>query len=445
MNKLKRINFADIDPAKIRYNDSGGIEIEGVIIKAGVFKYNLGRTTVSEWIPEEELAAAGTMSTLKVIPLTNEHPEDMVNAENFKAVTVGFVTSARLSEGKVVADVIVNDKSAMEAILNGKQQLSAGYFVDLVKADGMTPEGERYDYVQTNIRYNHCSLVKVGRCGPDVALRLNSEGNQLMEIKNVIVEEDGKYCVKSEDGTESFGCYATEAEAAERLKEIHGFKDAETDNKQTNASDSANIDRSPSDAISVVQELEGKKEELNDNISIDNVQDQNVNEEYSEDVESPAEEDAEDVGEDLVNWLASQGLSVEDAKSMILTHKAMTEEAKNAMPVEQQIKLEAEKKVKLAIIAKALGVKNCNFDMDCAQMQLEIVKYTKPQIKLEGKSADYIQALLDDSMSKVDINDFWKAKDIQSVHALNAFYAKTVPTAPIDVLALAGKIGGFVK
>jgi uncharacterized protein len=42
-----------------------------------------------------------------------------------------------------------------------------------------------------------------------------------------IVERDGEWCVVSEDGRQDLGCYATEAEAVERLRQIEGHKGEE--------------------------------------------------------------------------------------------------------------------------------------------------------------------------------------------------------------------------
>ena len=49
--------------------------------------------------------------------------------------------------------------------------------------------------------------------------RINIEG-----IVKVIREEGDQYCVYSEDGSRSFGCYDTRAEAEERLRQIHYFE-----------------------------------------------------------------------------------------------------------------------------------------------------------------------------------------------------------------------------
>jgi hypothetical protein len=53
-----------------------------------------------------------------------------------------------------------------------------------------------------------------------VIQRIATEG-----VTKIIREEDGEYCVYSEDGSRSFGCYPTMGEAEERLRQIHFFGD----------------------------------------------------------------------------------------------------------------------------------------------------------------------------------------------------------------------------
>ena len=50
--------------------------------------------------------------------------------------------------------------------------------------------------------------------------RVETEG-----VTKIIRQEEGEYCVYSEDGSRSFGCYPTMADAEERLRQIHYFGD----------------------------------------------------------------------------------------------------------------------------------------------------------------------------------------------------------------------------
>ena len=45
-------------------------------------------------------------------------------------------------------------------------------------------------------------------------------------VEKIIRQEEGRYCVYSEDGSQSFGCYDTMSEAEDRLRQIHFFRRA---------------------------------------------------------------------------------------------------------------------------------------------------------------------------------------------------------------------------
>ena len=44
-------------------------------------------------------------------------------------------------------------------------------------------------------------------------------------VSKIIREEGGEFCVYSEDGTRSFGCFPSMREAEERLRQIHYFEE----------------------------------------------------------------------------------------------------------------------------------------------------------------------------------------------------------------------------
>jgi len=45
-----------------------------------------------------------------------------------------------------------------------------------------------------------------------------------MKLEKKIVPKDNKFCVMSQDGSRSFGCYSTMPKAEARMKEVEAFK-----------------------------------------------------------------------------------------------------------------------------------------------------------------------------------------------------------------------------
>ena len=90
--------------------------------------------------------------------------------------------------------MIITRKDAIEAVLNGKQALSMGYTCDLEMAEpNATWCGIEYDFIQRNIRYNHCAIVDSARAGDNakIELRADSEDAVLEDILVTTKKTDG--------------------------------------------------------------------------------------------------------------------------------------------------------------------------------------------------------------------------------------------------------------
>ena len=63
-----------------------------------------------------------------------------------------------------------------------------GYTTDLKFEDGVTPTGERYDAIQTNLRMNHLAVVTAARGGSHLRIGDDSKGKLTMTLKTVTVD-----------------------------------------------------------------------------------------------------------------------------------------------------------------------------------------------------------------------------------------------------------------
>lgn len=122
--------------------------------------------TVRVYRPPEEVFAKDSLATIAGKPLTNNHPDEDVTAENWKDHAVGSIGNEVLRDGeKMKVPFMLMDAAAVADVENGKRELSNGYNMTLVFDEGVTPEGEAYDAKQTNIKMNHVAIVKRGRAG----------------------------------------------------------------------------------------------------------------------------------------------------------------------------------------------------------------------------------------------------------------------------------------
>lgn len=99
-------------------------------------------------------------------PLTNDHPMQDVNAENWKDLAVGSVGDEIVRDGDSVRiGIVVMDAGAIQDIRDGKRELSAGYDAEIDFTPGKTADGLEYDARLTDLRINHVAIVERGRAG----------------------------------------------------------------------------------------------------------------------------------------------------------------------------------------------------------------------------------------------------------------------------------------
>jgi hypothetical protein len=162
---------------KLEETTEGYLRGVATVTRTGVFDYrNADGTTRKELRLPEEVFSPESMATLKMIPITNTHPAQMVNADNVTRLSVGYTGENVHSEnGELLnAPVTISHKDGVLAVKNGRRELSLGYSLELEPTSGIY-NGERYDAIQRNIKYNHLALVDSARAGSVTAIRLDAE------------------------------------------------------------------------------------------------------------------------------------------------------------------------------------------------------------------------------------------------------------------------------
>ena len=117
--------------------------------------------------PEEEVFAPETMASFEAVPVTNDHPADGVDLDNIRRLQAGHAQNVRRGSGEeadlLLADLVITDERLIEAILNGKREISCGYTYELAEENGR--------YIQRKIRGNHIAVVDAGRAGARVSIK----------------------------------------------------------------------------------------------------------------------------------------------------------------------------------------------------------------------------------------------------------------------------------
>ena len=168
-----------LDAKSNRYFDENGYLVikDNKIAKAGVFDY-LGRE-ISDSLPETEVYKVyrpweeleKSAKDFEGMPLKYGH--EWVEPSK-RDVKIGAVSGeVKLEEPYLIADIKIYDKDAIEEITNkGIVDLSPGYKAYYKKEAGEY-NGEKYEFKQQDIKYNHLAVVENGRSGKEV--RINDE------------------------------------------------------------------------------------------------------------------------------------------------------------------------------------------------------------------------------------------------------------------------------
>lgn len=157
--------------------DEGFLTGRAVVTNVGVFPYVQADGSIRyELRLPEEVFHEDSLKTLKLKPLTDDHPTTKVTPENAKELQIGSLGEELQTDAyRVSAPISITQKDAIDKILNGKRALSCGYDCDIESKSG-TWMGIDYDAVQRNIRYNHVAVVDAGRAGDDAVMRFDSRG-----------------------------------------------------------------------------------------------------------------------------------------------------------------------------------------------------------------------------------------------------------------------------
>lgn len=173
---MLRFDTAKIDKAE--RTKEGFLVFDAIVTRTGVFTYlNADGSLRKEYRSPDEVFNKDSLKSMEMLPLTLLHPsEKTVTADNAKQLSVGFTgQDVNHDEKYVKTKIKVTDQKAIDNIENGMQELSLGYSVDLVKEDGETDDGYKYDAKQTNIFYNHLAIVPRARAGREARIVLDGD------------------------------------------------------------------------------------------------------------------------------------------------------------------------------------------------------------------------------------------------------------------------------
>lgn len=233
--------FTDtVSVSGVRQTADGYIVGDAKVARSGVQVYlgiEVGKpneATVRVYRPENEVFSVDAMQSYAYRPMTDGHPDPdkypdrMVNSENWNDLSVGQTGGEVARDGDFVrVPMVLMDQATIDSYQSGKCELSMGYTSDLVFQDGETPQGEKYDAIQTNLRMNHLALVTRARGGDQLKLGDEQKGDNPMtdSLRKVLV--DGLQVETTDAGAQAIVKLQSDLKASQELMD-----EAETNHKQ---------------------------------------------------------------------------------------------------------------------------------------------------------------------------------------------------------------------
>lgn len=140
--------------------------------------------------PASEVFHRDALASLAHRPVTIKHPTTPVQSTNWKRLAVGDVGDEIVRDGEFVrVPIKIMDATAIEQVQSDHREFSLGYTAEMV-ADAGEHNGQPYDFVAKNFRYNHLAAVPVARGGS--SLRIIDERTTPEKPKMKITIGDAK-------------------------------------------------------------------------------------------------------------------------------------------------------------------------------------------------------------------------------------------------------------
>lgn len=149
--------------------------------------------------PASELSKPETIESVNGIPIQLAHHMDYADnpAKNTRVGSTG--TDGAFHPPFLTNSLHIQDKNAIDRINDGSmRELSLAYRYKPVFTPGETPDGEKYDFVMTDISANHLALVDEGRAGHEVLVYDSKGGFMADNVDKTLPAADDDAVEKKE-------------------------------------------------------------------------------------------------------------------------------------------------------------------------------------------------------------------------------------------------------
>jgi cation transport regulator ChaB len=185
-----------LDRRGVHRRRDGYVAADARVARTGIQLYHgseLGdsRPVVKVYRPPSAVFNRDSMATFSSRPITNDHPPEMVTADNWRSYAVGYTGEDIARDGEFIrVPMTLCDAQTIQEFNAGRRELSVGYSCDLDWSGGVTDSGEKYDAAQKDIMVNHVAFVARARGGSKLKFgdSTTNNGDGEMQMKTISVD-----------------------------------------------------------------------------------------------------------------------------------------------------------------------------------------------------------------------------------------------------------------
>lgn len=176
MSKPKTMQVQRLDSIPLDqtyFTEEGYLVDHPIVTSVGIFVYhNPDGSERRELRLPEEVFSPKSLASYKGKPIIVTHEAGYVDKDNVQEEHIGTILSEGYQDGNDVrTEIIIHDTDAVKD--TGLRELSCGYNLRLEETPGVW-EGEPYDAIQRDIEINHLALVDKARAGEQARLNVDS-------------------------------------------------------------------------------------------------------------------------------------------------------------------------------------------------------------------------------------------------------------------------------
>ena len=249
---------------------TGFLTVNAVIARTGIQEYlnselgEEGTGIVGVFRPAEEVTSKKSMDSFVNIPVTDDHPSEMVTVDNIQKYSKGSISSVIVvqldGESALQTILTITDKDLIALVQSGKKELSVGYENVLVQKEGKY-KGKDYRYIQTDIFANHIAVVDAGRCGGICSLALDKK-IKIGDIAMKITIGENEYEVAEEVAEEIKRLNSATEKMDEEVKDTEESLDKMTARYDSLKTEKKALSKKVDDSASMMNDAVSKKIDL---------------------------------------------------------------------------------------------------------------------------------------------------------------------------------------